>query len=199
MVKKCLIIVLLFLFAGSSLYSQKSDSLKVKRKLKLNHYSLTIGVGWTHYINTLVIGKEDAYTNSAGVSFKFFWEPEHRLSLGLETGFYRLYKVKSKTYTDIPGQVTMSAVPLLLTVRMRIVDRFYLSAGAGLAMMFNKVTGIGNKINSNVLSLSNYQFSGSYIYPLKKYLLVGGEFKVLNFGKANDWLYCIQALCAIRF
>jgi len=199
MVKKYLLIILLLLFMGPPVFSQTNDSLRAKRKLKLNHYSLTIGLGWTHYINSLEIGKENATINSAGVSFKFFWEPEHRLSLGLESGFYRLYKVKSKTYTDIAGQATMSAVPLLLIVRMRIVDHFHLSAGAGLALMFNKVTGIGDKISSTILSLSNYQFSGSYIYPLKKHWLIGGEFKVLNFGKSNDWMYSVQALCAIRF
>ena len=194
MAKRAIYILVFSVFLSYGTFSQKADSIKVKR----NHYSLTVGVGWTHYINTLEIGKDDATINSAGVSLKFFWEPEHRLSLGLESGFYRLYKVKSKSYTDVTGQATMSAMPFLLVVRMRIVDQFYLSAGAGLALMFNKVTGIDNKVNSNILSLSNYQFSGSYMYPLAKHWQVGGEFKVLNFGKASDWMYTIQALCAFR-
>jgi hypothetical protein len=194
MAKRHFFILALSLFLAFPAFSQHADSVKVKR----HHYSLAVGIGWAHYINSLEIGKDNATINSAGVSMKFFWEPEHRLSLGLETGFYRLYKVKSKTYTDVAGQATMSAVPLLLNVRMRIVDHFYLSAGAGLAMMFNKVTGIGGQINSNFLSLSNYQFSGSYLYPFTKHWQVGGEFKVLNFGKASDWMYTLQAVCAVR-
>ncbi len=194
MAKRAIFILVLIVLLSYGAFSQKADSIKVRR----NHYSLTVGVGWAHYINTLEIGKDNATINSAGVSLKFFWEPEHRLSLGLESGFYRLYSVKSKSYTDVTGQATMSAMPFLLVVRMRIVDQFYLSAGAGLALMFNKVTGIDNKVNSNILSLSNYQFSGSYLYPLTKHWQVGGEFKVLNFGKASDWMYTIQALCAFR-
>ena len=194
MVKKLLIIGWLILFMAPAMFSQKDDSLSVKR----NHYSLAIGLGWTHYLNTLEIGGENATINSAGLSMRFFWEPEHRLSLGLETGFYRLYKVKSKTYTDLKGEATMSAVPLLLTVRMRVVDHFYLSAGAGLAAMFNKVTGIDKQINSTIWSFSNYQFSASYIYPLSKHWQIGGEFKFLNFGKTADWMYSLQALCAWR-
>ncbi|MEI6172643.1 MAG: outer membrane beta-barrel protein [Bacteroidota bacterium] len=194
MAKRAIFILVLSVLLSYGAFSQKADSIKVRR----NHYSLTVGVGWAHYINTLEIGKDNATINSAGVSLKFFWEPEHRLSLGLESGFYRLYSVKSKSYTDVTGQATMSAMPFLLVVRMRIVDQFYLSAGAGLALMFNKVTGIDNKVNSNILSLSNYQFSGSYLYPLTKHWQVGGEFKVLNFGKASDWMYTIQALCAFR-
>lgn len=194
MVKKLLIIGWLVLFIAPVVVSQVNDPVKVKR----NHYSLAIGLGWAHYLNTLEIGGDQATINSLGLSMRFFWEPEHRLSLGLETGFYRLYKVKSKTYTDVTGQATMSAVPLLLAVRMRVVDRFYLSAGAGLAAMFNKVIGIDNKINSTIISFSNYQFSTSYIYPLSKHWQVGGEFKFLNFGKTADWMYTLQVFCAVR-
>jgi len=194
MVKRQVFILVLSLFLSFAASSQPADSIMVKR----NHYSLAVGIGWVHYINSLEIGKDNATINSAGLSLKFFWEPEHRLSLGLETGFYRLYKVKSKTYTDEAGQATMSAVPFLLNVRMRIIDHVYLSAGAGLAIMLNKVTGIGGQINSNILSLSNYQFSGSYVYPLTKHWQIGGEFKVLNFGKASDWMYTLQAICAVR-
>lgn len=185
---------MLVLLTAQVVQAAKKDSARVS----LNHYSLTIGVGWTHFINSLVIGKDNASINSAGVSLKFFWEPEHRLSLGLETGFYKLYSVKGKTNPDISGQASMSVIPLLLTLRMRIVDHFYLSVGAGLAAMFNKVTGFDTRINSTIWSLSNYQYSGSYVYPLSKHWLVGGEFKVFNFGKADDWMYSLQALCAVK-
>jgi len=194
MFRKHLIIIILILCFGPLSFSQKDDPPGVR----LNHYSLAIGLGWAHYINTLEIGGDQATINSPGLALRFFWEPEHRLSLGLETGFYRLYKVKSQTYTNTGGQVTMSGVPFLLSVRMRIVDRFYLSAGAGLAAMFNKVTGIDNKIESTIISYSNYQFSASYIYPLAKHWQVGGEFKFLNFGKTADWMYTLQVFCAVR-
>lgn len=193
--RKQIIIILLIFLSLPSLYAAKKDSTKVA---SLNHYSLTVGVGWAHYVNTLEIGKDNASINSAGVSLKFFWEPEHRLSLGLETGFYRLYKVKMSTETDAQGEATMSAMPLLLNIRMRIVDNFYLSAGGGLAIMFNKVNLGGEKINSNILSLSNFQVSGSYIYPLTNHWQVGGEVKVLTFGKTADWMYTVQAVCALK-
>jgi hypothetical protein len=165
---------------------------------RLNHYSFAMGLGWTHYINTLEIGKDNATINSPGLSLRFFWEPEHRLSLGLETGYYRLYKVTNKSYSDLTGKVTMSAVPLMLTVRMRVIDQFYLSTGAGLAVMLNKVSGIDNDINSTILSMSNYQFSASYIRPLTRKLQAGAEFKFYNFGKTADWLYGLQLFCAVR-
>lgn len=194
MTRKQILIILLTIILVHSANAAEKDSTKVN----LNHYSLAIGLGWAHYINTLEIGKEQATTNSAGVSMKFFWEPEHRLSLGLETGFYRLYSVKSKTYTDDNGKASMSVVPLLLTIRMRIVDHFYLSAGAGLGIMFNKITGFDKKLTNQVLSMANFQASASYLYPLSKHWNVGGEIKVLTYGKTDDWMYTVQAVCAVK-
>ncbi len=182
-------ILLIFLMIPGVQAARKDSS-----KVSLNHYSLSVGAGWVHYINTLEIGKDQAQTNSAGVSLKFFWEPEHRLSLGLESGFYRIYSVKA----DTGAKVVMSAMPLLLNVRMRIIDHFYLSAGAGLALMFNNISGKEEKISSTILSLSNYQFSASYIYPLDNHWNIGGEFKFLNFGKSADWIYTLQVVCAVK-
>ncbi|HNW72263.1 MAG TPA: hypothetical protein PKN44_01440 [Bacteroidales bacterium] len=190
MTRKTIILLLLVCALQPAAFASKKDSTKAS----LNRYSLAIGAGWVHYINTLEIGADMANINSAGLSLKFFWEPEHRLSLGLELGFYRLYAVKGEP----GGKVTMSAVPLLLNVRMRIVDHFHLSAGAGLALMFNNITGGEEKISSTILSLSNYQFSASYIYPLDRHWNVGGEFKFINFGKTADWLYTLQVVCAVK-
>ncbi len=194
MFRKIILIIFLVFVTGSLVQASKKDSTKVS----LNHYTLTVGAGWVHFVNNLEIGKDAAKINSLGVSLKFFWEPEHLLSLGLETGFYRLYSLKSQSYTDLTGQASTSAVPLFLNVRMRLVDHFYLTAGAGLTLLFNKVVGIGDKTTATILSMSNYQLSGSYIYPLSKHWLLGGECKVLYFGKANDWLYTIQAVCAFK-
>lgn len=191
MARKTIILIMLACALQPALFASKKDSTKVS----LNRYSLTVGAGWVHYINTLEIGADMASINSAGLSLKFFWEPEHRLSLGLETGYYRMYKVKG----EYGGHVSMASVPLLLNIRMRVVDHFYLSAGAGLALMFNQVKGVGTDISSTILSLSNYQFSGSYIYPLNRHWHVGGELKFLNFQKSADWIYTLQAVCAVKF
>ena len=89
-------------------------------------------------------------------------------------------------------------IPLLLLVRMRIVDNFYLGAGVGLALITNKAAGANQKIVTKTTSLSNYEVSGSYIVPLSKHWQVGGELKMFNFGNLDDWMYSIQALCAVR-
>jgi hypothetical protein len=175
-------------------FSQKQDSVKVR----LNHYSFTIGAGWTHYYNNLDYGDQKIKKDFAGLSFKFYWEPEHRLSLGLETGYYKMFKVTDQIGEDTTIEVDRTVIPLLLLVRMRIVDHVYLGAGMGLAFIYNKASGANKAITANVTSLSNYKFTGSYIYPLNKHWNVGGEVMVFNFGKFDDWMYSVQAVCAIR-
>jgi hypothetical protein len=185
---------LVLIFFTLVVFSQQKDSVKVR----MNHYTLTIGAGWTHYINNLENGDQKIQNNFAGVSFKFFWEPEHRLSLGLESGYYKLFKVTNQINTDTSVQIDRAVVPLLLLVRMRIVDNVYLGAGMGIAIITNTASGVSQKIVTKTNSLSNFELSGSYIYPLSKHWRIGGEFKGFHFGSLNDWMYSVQALCAFR-
>ena len=90
-------------------------------------------------------------------------------------------------------------MPLLLLVRMRVVDNFYLGAGIGLAFINNKASSGGKELITKTTSMSNYEVSGAYIYPLNKYFLVGGECKVFRFANLNDWMYSIQATFAVKF
>lgn len=196
MARKALLIALVLLFTASFSWAQKKDSL---HKAKLNHYSLTLGVGWSHFINNLENFDGNMHNNFVGFTGKFYWEPEHRLSLGLETGYYRLFQVTNQISSDVSVKGSRVVVPLLLLVRMRIVDNFYLGTGMGLAVVTNKVFGAGSTVKTKSWSMSNVELSASYIYPLMKHLQVGGELKGYRFNKMNDWMYTLQALCVVRF
>jgi hypothetical protein len=189
------IITLAMAFLSVVVYSQKNDSIKVR----LNHYSFTIGTGWTHYINNLESGGQNIQKDYAGVSLKFFWEPEHLLSLGLETGYYKLFVAKGQLTDNTTGQVDRSVIPLLLLIRMRIIQNVHLGIGTGIALINNKTVGGKQKVITETISLSNFEFSGAYIYPLSKHWLVGGEVKLFHFGNTEDTMYSIQATFAWRF
>jgi hypothetical protein len=195
MTRKAIITGILLVFCSIALFSQQKDSVK---KVRLNHYSLTIGTGWTHYYNNLEYGDQKIKQDFAGLSFKFYWEPEYRLSLGLETGYYKMFRVTNQIGTDTTVEVDRTVVPLLLLVRMRVIDNVYLSAGMGLGFIYNKASGPNNEITTKTTSLSNYKFTGSYIYPLSDRWRVGGEVMLFNFGTYDDWMYSIQAVCAVR-
>ncbi|MCX6303767.1 MAG: hypothetical protein NT040_02255 [Bacteroidetes bacterium] len=188
------VLTLVLIFFTLVVFSQQKDSVKVR----LNHYTLTIGPGWTHYIDNMDYGVQKIRKDFAGVSFRFLWEPEHRLSLGLETGYYKLFRVTNQLNADTSVHIDRVVVPMLLFVRMRIVDHVYLGAGLGLAIITNKAAGAGQEIATKTTSFANFEFSGAYVYPLSKHWNVGGEFKMFHFGALDDWMYSIQATCAVR-
>jgi hypothetical protein len=188
------IVLIFFTLVAFSQQKVKKDSAGLHK----NHYSFTFGTGWTHFYNNLENGDQDIQKDFMGYSGKFFWEPEYRLSLGLETGYYMLFRVKNQLNNDTSVQISRTVVPLLLLVRMRIVDNFYLGAGMGIAILTTKASGPEQKIVTKANSLSNFEVSASYVYPLSKHWNVGGEFKVFSFAKLNDWMYSIQATCAFR-
>ena len=188
------VIPMVLVFLSVVVYSQKNDSVKVR----LNHYTLTIGTGWTHYINNLEMGDQNLQQDFAGVSLKFFWEPEYRLSLGLESGYYKLFMAKGQLTDNTTGQVDRSVIPLLFLIRMRIIENVHLAIGTGIALITNKTAGGQQKVVTETLSLSNFELSGAYIYPLNKHLLLGGEVKLFHFGNTEDTMYSIQATCAVR-
>ena len=52
---------MVLVFLSVVVYSQKNDSVKVR----LNNYTLTVGAGWTHYINNLQVGGENLQNDFA--------------------------------------------------------------------------------------------------------------------------------------
>ncbi len=185
---------MVLVFLSVVVYSQKNDSVKAH----LNHYTFTIGTGWTHYINNLEMGGQNIQKDYAGVSLKLFWEPEHRLSLGLESGYYKLFTAKGQLTDNTTGQVDRSVIPLLFLIRMRIIDNVHLGVGTGIALITNKTAGGQQKVVTETISLSNFELSGAYIYPLSKHWLLGGEVKLFHFGNTEDTMYSIQATCAVK-
>ncbi len=159
--------------------------------------SIQVGSGWTHYYDNLVIGHNGIKNNYLGTSARIMWEPEHRLSLGVETGYYKLYRVDLK---QGDGNVDLSIIPLMANVRMRMVKNFYVTAGTGIVIMKSSVNSTGNESsNSTVISYSNVQLSGLYLYHLTRQLAVGGEAKFIWLDKTNDFIQTIHGVVSWRF
>src|ERR1700712_2697089 len=82
-----------------------------------HHFAFYGGFGPNLYFNNLAIGKN--YVNTFNYSFtgRFMWEPGHVLSIGVESGYYRMYTLT----TPQPNQVHIanSAIPLQIVLSMK--------------------------------------------------------------------------------
>src|SRR5579872_6997442 len=85
-----------------------------------HRFSVYAGVGPSYYFNNLQLAWDHVNVVNYSVLARFMWEPEHFLSLGLETGYYRLYTLK----TDQPDKVFISnsAIPIQIVVSMKFLQ-----------------------------------------------------------------------------
>ncbi len=162
--------------------------------------SITLGTGMSHYINTL---KPDP--NRSGLrqnfpcsSLRFMWEPEHRLSLGIETGYYKVYEVQLTENKQV-NTASLSVVPILFVVQMRVFKRFYTSVATGISFHRSFVNALGNQSESETMGFSNLQFTAGYIYPITKQFGVGLEAKFLSENKTEDMIMSFEAVARYQF
>lgn len=192
--KKLLLILLLVAHVGLS-QTQWNTKDSVARGV-----SVTVGTGISHYINSLQIdpSRIGMTTNFSCSSFKFMWEPEHRLSLGIETGYYRIYEVQLIEGNAI-NMASLSVTPILFCVQMRVFKHFFLSTATGVSIHHSLVNALGNQSESKTWAFSNLQLSAGYVYPITKQLGVGLQLKLLSENKTEDLITSLQAVVRYQF
>ena len=168
---------------------------------KAYNFSVSSGIGLFHYINTLKGQTTLAKENGMGFSLRLLWEPEHRISLGIETGYYNIYSVNLVSFTSTPvtAESSLSAIPFYATFKVRVFPHFYFTGGTGTALLLVKVTSAGSTYEDNNLSLANSHISALYRRPISDRFDMGGELKFLNFGKTEDYGFCILAEVTYNF
>lgn len=98
------------------------------------------------------------------------------------------------------GEVNLSIIPLMANFKMRILPSFFVTGGTGIVMMNSVITNsTGENSKSTVISYSNVQVSGLYIYKITSQLGVGAEWKFLWIDKTDDFLHSPQAVVSYRF
>lgn len=166
-----------------------------------NNFSISAGVGWFYYVNNLKTQPGLILKDHIGFSSRLLWEPEHRLSLGGEVGYYTIYTVNiDSAGTNIAiGEARLSAIPVLLCFKMRITPHFYVTGGQGLSILLSEAKAFGSTAQSTKLSLADLQFSALYRRPINDRLRIEGEFKYFHFGKTEDYGFCFQAVVSYMF
>ncbi len=162
--------------------------------------SIVVASGMSHYINTLQIdpSKTSIKQNFSCSSMRVMWEPEHRLSLGIEAGYYKVYEVQLEENSNV-NTASLSIIPILFCVQMRVFKRFYVSAATGVSIHHADVNILGNQSNSQTWTFSNLKFSAGYVYPITKSFGLGLQAQFLSENKTEDMIASVQAVARYQF
>ncbi|MCH7962568.1 MAG: outer membrane beta-barrel protein [Bacteroidetes bacterium] len=176
----------------SQSYSQADDP----------EYAVTtyINAGYSRFISELDF--KDLNKNGFTGTIRIMWEPEHLLSIGIESGYLQLYDISTQlTIQDtitFNGSSELTAVPILAVFSMELFENFKISVGSGMFLLTSKVDALGNPVNSNQVS-TGVLGSASYYYPLSHTISLGGEIKYYLINKIEDGSLNFQFSFQYRF
>ncbi|PWT70744.1 MAG: hypothetical protein C5B59_20285 [Bacteroidetes bacterium] len=160
--------------------------------------ALYLGVGPNYYFNNLVIGKNRV--NEFNYSFigRFMWEPGHLLSVGVESGYYRLYTLTTPQPTN--ARIANSAVPIHIVVSMKFLKNFYFNFTMGQSMLINKASSdtYGNA-DAVTWSLADFGSSVGFRHRFKSRISIGMETRYYYSTGNDDSNIALVAMVGYNF
>ena len=162
-------------------------------QIKDSTYSLSaeLGAGYSRYFTTM--DYSDLNKNGFSGTVRIMWNPEHLLSVGLETGYQYLYSIDISDYSTEFGTTDFSAsmytVPIFIMFSMRVMPNVRLNAGTGMYLLFNSGNMFGDELESNQISIGGHA-GVAYLYPISNDISIGGELLVLLFLKNSGSDFC---------
>ncbi|HEY2583088.1 MAG TPA: hypothetical protein VGI43_14855 [Mucilaginibacter sp.] len=163
-----------------------------------HHFAFYGGLGPNFYFNNLVVGKNLVNEFNYSIVGRFMWEPGHLLSLGIETGYYRLYTLD----TPLPTQahIANSAIPLQIVVSMKFLKAFYFNLSMGQSILLNRVNSetFGN-FDANKVSVADFTGTLGYRRPLNNRFFIGAEAKYFYSSSFVDENIALVFVGGIRF
>lgn len=144
-----------------------------------HHFTVYAGVGPTYFFNNVVTGSALVNEWNYSVDFRLMWEPQHRLSLGIESGYYRLYTANATNPVKV--NIVNSAVPVHIVAVMNLLKALYLNFSFGPTFLSNKVHA-DQYGDFDASSVSLADFSGMLEYRFK-------QVQRFNFAVGSKFFY----------
>ncbi len=162
-------------------FAQTSNAIKVKE----HKFALYGGGGPSFYFNNLVLAQNNVHPLNYSFTGRIMWEPGHLLSLGVETGYYRLYTVKNIQQEGF--KISNAVIPFQLVVSMKFLKSFYVNFASGQSILINNVSLPGSeKLSSTSFSLGDFSGSLGYKRQLNSRISISAETMFFYSSQLND-------------
>lgn len=179
----------------------QADSTETKRGLYA--IVLTMGGGLSYYSTRLGVppGLDQVAVSRFGVpaTIRAMWHPDHRLRIGLETGWTTMYSYRGMASGE-GAHVYVSAIPVLLvfsmplawlnSTRHSVARRLAVSGGTG-AYLINSRLDYAGTVISNRWGLG-WMLAGSYTQPIGRRFRVATELKWFDATTTEDATFALQ-------
>ena len=171
--------LLSFFFLSSFLYINAQEKLSSEKQFAL---SATIGNGLTYNIQNQNPLLGNIFYSP---TIRLLWEPNHRLNIGLESGYLTISKldstIVSTPYGDTTFKARLNAIPLLLVFNMKVskINLFY---GMGISYLTTRLEAFDEKVKVGNWYYC-YNIAIAYKYPVTKNIGIGIEAKSYFFPK----------------
>ncbi len=159
---------------------------------KSRSVNLILGGGLGHFFNTFSnVLDEDVRNDRPSFYGKLLWQPEYRLCIGIESGYYSMYST-TRIQTNAGSEKLTSrlkVVPIFLSISMNVVNHLDINFGTGWVDMVytvNPALSKAERVIGKAYSMSNYTAGFTYSYPLGEKISLGTEFKYLYLRKTDD-------------
>jgi hypothetical protein len=192
-----LVTIFLFLNVAFKSHAQTIAS-PVLKNYKFTFYG---GIGPNYYFNNLVMAKD--YVNSYNFSFvgRIMWEPEYNLSLGIESGYYRLYSIDIDFgRSNGTVHIVNAAIPIQIVASVKFLEYYYCSFSLGQSVLKNVVrTSNYGDYDASTWSLGDYGAAIGYKHLVSDRILFGTEVKGFYSSKLNDKNIALLFMAGLRF
>jgi hypothetical protein len=181
------------LFGFQKVSGQTNDQQHPKKR----RFVLYAGVGPNYYFNNLKTEHDLVNSFNYSVVGRLMWEPEHLLSVGIESGYYRLYTVNA---TASGSQIINSAIPLHIVVSMKFLQHFYANYSMGQSLLENRVHSASyGDFHANAWSLADFGAALGYRRILTSRFILGAELKYYYSTKNVDENIALVVMGGFRF
>jgi hypothetical protein len=172
------------------------DSIRTRSPAGEGGFALvaTIGGGLSEYVAPYdsPIGIE-----RRGLAFtaRICWHPDHRLRVGMESGWTRFYTYDLKdvetSFGRTDASLSLSAVPLLVVFSMPVLGSFTLSGGTGGYLVRSHATSFSKTVDVQRFS-QGWMAAIAWGVPLSASIGVGAELKWYGASEFGDGVVAVQ-------
>jgi len=166
-----------------------------------NHkFTIYAGVGPNYYFNNLVLAKDKVKEFSYSFVGRLMWEPKHNLSLGIESGYNRLYSVDTELPSGGSVHIVNVAIPIRIVVSMKFFQNYFASFNMGQSILLNKVnTSNYGKVDASNISLGDFGLDIGYKRLISDRVYLGSEIKGTYSAKLEDKNIALVFFAGYRF